>query len=170
MSKKKSGMPNSDERKPRRRKPDAMALAQAEVDAAKAESVTTPFDGPPPHNEPERRPAEIFAEAAAVEAPAPGPLAEIPPAAPRALRMGDLSRAAQRALAGLASNLHRASSQIEAFESDPTIPADVRAQMGTNELIRQGLAVERRAYFITELGASVAASACIEVTRPVAAS
>lgn len=167
----------ADEKPVRRRKPDAMARAQAEVEAkappvlnftgdATTDDVAS-ADAADALEAPERRPAEILAEAAATPVSPPGPIAGLPSPTPHALRMADLSPLARRALANIASNMHRTQAQLDAFADDPSIPYDKRAPMGSGELVKHGLAVERRAFFLTARGAKIVENAGIEVTRPV---
>lgn len=194
------------EREPRRRKPDAMARAQAEVDerAAAPDLVATdhvpvedpaataePFTAPDMANDAdalakdaffaeaqgrviervvEPRAIDEFVAAAEEHVLSAGALTTMPlSVAPRELSMADLPARERRALAAYASKIHCDASQIEAFESGE-VPSldDRRARQGTNRLIELGLLAERRAYFVTELGARVARSGGIEVTRPIA--
>lgn len=171
------------------RKPDAMARAQAEVEGCAVSEATPP-------SEPASQAVERVAESAVNLEPFAGvnvvadadaqvrdaffasssacvsaaPLVSLPTAlASREMLMSDLPTRERRALAAYASDFHCSASQIEAFESEEAVSIDARrARRGTSRLIELGLLEERKAYFVTELGARVARSGGIEVTQPIA--
>lgn len=159
----------SREREPRRRKPDALARAEAEVDAGPRrptaiESVEdSALDVP---MMPAPSPADVLESAAAMPVAPAGVLVEMPAPGSRSLVMADLPALERRALAAYGANFHRTSSQVEAFEDGRAVAVDLsRALPGTSGLVRRGLLVERRAYFLTPLGERVAATGGITVTR-----